>query len=89
MAQALLGSIHAFYTGHVMPFPWKTCVVCGEEFELRPDKPGYANRCLECTEQDTAAAQKQSMDATERQSLNEMNEARRSAIRNMLYRKES
>jgi hypothetical protein len=72
-----------------MPFPWKTCVVCGEEFELRPDKPGYANRCLECTEQDAASTEKQSMDATERQSLNEMNEARRSAIRNMLYRKES
>ena len=72
-----------------MPFPWKTCVVCGEEFELRPDKPGYANRCVECTEQDGAAAGKQSMDATERQSMAEMNEARRDAIRNMLYRKES
>ena len=71
-----------------MPFPWKTCVVCGDEFELRPDKPGYANRCMECTEQDATAA-KQSMDATERQNLSEMNEARRNAMRNMLYRKDS
>ncbi len=28
-----------------MAFPIKTCVLCGEEFELRPNKPGYANRC--------------------------------------------
>ena len=71
-----------------MPFPWKTCVVCGEEFELRPDKPGYANRCMDCTDQD-ASAGKESLDATERQNLSEMNEARRNAMRNMLYRKDS
>ncbi len=72
-----------------MPFPWKTCVACGEEFELRPDKPGYANRCMECTEKDMSTKGKPSMDATERQSLTEMNEARRTAMRNMLYRKDS
>ena len=32
-----------------MAFPIKTCVLCGEEFELRPNKPGYANRCPECS----------------------------------------
>ena len=32
-----------------MSFPVKTCVVCGEEFELKPDKPGFANRCPECS----------------------------------------
>ena len=72
-----------------MPFPWKICAVCGEEFELRPDKPGYANRCLECTEKDSSAANKPSLDAIERQNLSEMNEARRNAMRNMLYRKDS
>ncbi len=30
-----------------MPFPIKTCVICGEEFELKPGKPGFANRCPE------------------------------------------
>jgi len=27
-----------------MAFPIKVCVVCGEEFELKPGKPGFANR---------------------------------------------
>ena len=34
-----------------MPFPIKVCAVCNEEFELKPDKPGYANRCPTCTEE--------------------------------------
>jgi hypothetical protein len=25
-------------------FPFKACVVCGEEFEIEGDKPGFANR---------------------------------------------
>ncbi len=33
-----------------MAFPIKTCVVCKEEFELKPDKPGFANRCPQCSE---------------------------------------
>ncbi len=33
-----------------MPFPIRTCVVCGEEFELKPGKPGFANRCPSCSE---------------------------------------
>ena len=33
-----------------MPFPIKVCVICKEEFELKPDKPGFANRCPQCTE---------------------------------------
>jgi hypothetical protein len=33
-----------------IPFPVKVCVVCGEEFELKPDKPGFANRCPSCSE---------------------------------------
>ena len=73
-----------------MPFPIKTCAVCGEEFELRPDKPGFANRCLDCTvEAQEAATGKQKLDADERKSNAEANEARRSAIRNLLYTKDS
>ena len=33
-----------------MTFPIKVCVVCSEEFELRPGKPGFANRCPACSE---------------------------------------
>ncbi len=73
-----------------MGFPIKICSVCGEEFELKPDKPGFANRCPECSEPDaTAAANQRKMDADERKSLSEANEARRRAIRDLLYRKDS
>ena len=37
-----------------MAFPIKTCVVCSEEFELRPGKPGFANRCPACSEPESA-----------------------------------
>ena len=76
-----------------MPFPIKVCAVCGESFELKPDKPGFANRCPECTaeEQEAAASDAKSsgMDADLRKEKSEMDAARRDAIRNMLYRKES
>lgn len=73
-----------------MAFPIKTCVICGEEFELRPGKPGFANRCPECTEEEAnQAAEKSTLSAEERRAEMEMNEARRKAIRDMLYRKES
>ena len=32
-----------------MAFPIRTCVICEEEFELRPGKPGFANRCPACS----------------------------------------
>lgn len=73
-----------------MPFPVKVCVVCGEEFELRPDKPGFANRCPACSEPDAqiqTAAPK--MDAVERKNAAEANAERRRAIRNLLYRKDA
>ncbi len=73
-----------------MPFPIKICAVCGETFELRPDKPGFANKCLECTEEEQeAAAAKAGMDADERKQKSEMDAARRETIRNMLYTKDS
>ncbi len=73
-----------------MAFPIKVCVVCQEEFELRPGKPGFANRCPECSEPEAVdAAGKRTMDADERKSLGEANEARRHAMRDLLYRKDS
>ena len=73
-----------------MAFPIKVCVVCAEEFELKPDKPGFANRCPECSEAEAAAdpAEKRRMDAEERKTLSEANEARRTAMRDLLYRKD-
>jgi hypothetical protein len=70
-----------------MGFPIKTCVVCGEEFELRPDKPGFANRCPSCSEPDAAEQQPGAGDY--RTNNAELNEARRKTMREMLYRKES
>jgi hypothetical protein len=73
-----------------MAFPIKTCSVCGEEFELKPGKPGFANRCPECSEPEGSAPESQRrMDADERKSLSEANEARRRAMRDLLYRKDS
>lgn len=73
-----------------MAFPIKTCTICGEEFELKPNKPGFANRCPECSETDDAApAAQRRMDAAERKSMSEANEARRRAMRDLLYRKDS
>jgi hypothetical protein len=68
-----------------MPSPIRVCAVCGEEFELKPDKPGFANRCPSCSEPeeaDTPGSRLSSGDT-------ELNAARRNAMRDMLYRKES
>jgi hypothetical protein len=73
-----------------MTFPIKTCVVCSQEFELRPDKPGFANRCPECTELgSTESTPKEHLTADEVQAHREVDEARRRAIRDLLYNKES
>ena len=73
-----------------MGFPVKVCAVCNEEFELKPDKPGFANRCPECsTPEESTDTAKQRMDADERKTIAEANEARRQAMRNLLYRKDS
>ncbi len=72
-----------------MNHPIKTCVICEEEFELKPDKPGFANRCPECSMPESEdGIQKQRLDATERKAQAEANEARRGAIRDLLYRKD-
>jgi hypothetical protein len=74
----------------IMLFPIKVCAICSEEFELKPDKPGFANRCPECSAEESAdPVTKQRMDADERKNNSEANAARRQAIRELLYRKDS
>lgn len=70
-----------------MPLPIRTCALCGEEFELKPDKPGFANRCPSCSEPEDEPAPKTGADVL--QGDPEANAARRRAIRDLLYRKES
>ena len=71
-----------------MAFPIKVCVVCSEEFELRPDKPGFANRCPACSEPETAESLAKSQTGSGKVDR-EANEARRQAMKNLLYRKDS
>jgi hypothetical protein len=72
-----------------MAFPIKVCVVCSEEFELKPGKPGFANRCPECSAEESAeAGSRGRVDADQRRSESEVNEARRQAMRDLLYRKD-
>jgi hypothetical protein len=72
-----------------MAFPTRVCAVCSEEFELKPEKPGFANRCPACSEPEAAGpVSKRSADADERKTLKEANEARRQAMRDLLYRKD-
>jgi hypothetical protein len=74
----------------IMAFPMKTCALCGEEFELKPDKPGFANHCPSCSEEEEEkAAAARSKDADERRIDSEANAERRKAIRDLLYRKDN
>lgn len=69
-----------------MPYPIKTCVKCGEEFELKPNKPGFANRCPECSEpEEDESSPNGDVYASDKGA----NAARREAMKNMLYRKDS
>jgi hypothetical protein len=73
-----------------MAFPIKTCSICSEEFELKPDKPGFANRCPECSfEEPVESGKGPRKDAIQRKTDSEANEARRQAMRDLLYRKDS
>lgn len=67
-----------------MAFPIRTCAVCGEKFELKPDKPGYANRCPDCSEPDADASTTDTNRAD-----SELNAERRRAMKDLLYRKDS
>jgi len=69
-----------------MAFPIKVCVVCEEEFELKPDKPGFANRCPTCSMPEAAGSTASGkMTAEERASQREADAARRAAIKDLLY----
>jgi len=73
-----------------MAFPIKVCSICSEEFELKPDKPGFANQCPECSAREPVdPRKKRAVDATQRKTEREANEARRQAMRDLLYRKDS
>ena len=85
-----IGGLCELYHGSLMAFPIRVCAVCSEEFELKPDKPGFANRCPACSEPEPADPKtKQAMDPDERKTVMEANEARRQAMRDLLYRKDS
>jgi hypothetical protein len=72
-----------------MSFPVKTCVICSQKFELKPDKPGFANRCPSCSEPDAdEPIAKRHVDDTLKTN-SQANAERRAAIRNLLYRKDS
>ncbi len=69
-----------------MPFPIKTCAVCGQEFELKPDKPGFAILCPHSVWLTRRPVRRGSPGiAADR----EVQAARREAMRNLLYRKDS
>jgi hypothetical protein len=73
-----------------MAFPIKICAICSEEFELKPDKPGFANRCPDCSAEESAdVGTKHSRDSDEVKADSEINAERRRAIRDLLYRKDS
>ena len=72
-----------------MAFPIKVCCICSEEFELKPDKPGFANRCPDCSAEPAEPVAKTLKDAVQRKADSEANAARREAMRNLLYRRDS
>ena len=56
---------------------------------MKPDKPGFANRCPECSVEDAKPeAGKKQMSAEERKAEAEANAERRKAIRDLLYKKD-
>jgi len=59
--------------------------MCGEEFELRPGKPGFANRCPSCSEEEADSEKSADPLKTDKGA----NAARREAMKNLLYRKDS
>lgn len=69
-----------------MTFPRKICSICSEEFELKPDKPGFANRCPACSEEDDIA--KNRPDKAGPRPDGALTDARKKAMRDLLYRKD-
>lgn len=67
----------------VMAFPKRVCVICSEEFELKPGKPGYANRCPACSEEGEITGSR--LNKAERATDRELTDARSKAMRDLLY----
>ena len=72
--------------GVEIAYPIKVCAVCGEQFELKPGKPGFVNCCPSCSE-DEADAEAKAGDQWKTDKG--ANAARREAMKNLLYRKDS
>jgi hypothetical protein len=72
-----------------MAFPIKVCAICSEEFELKPGKPGFANHCPECSTSDVDPVTQRGRENDALKTDREANAARRQAIRDLLYRKDS
>ena len=72
-----------------MPFPIRTCVICEEEFELRPGKPGFANRCPSCSAAQAEEERRQAASGDDLKGDSEINAARRKAIRDLLYKNDA
>ena len=70
-----------------MTFSKRICAICSEEFELKPGKPGYANRCPDCSEEDQSTDR--STSKTEQPSDRELANERKKAMRDLLYRKDT
>ena len=68
-----------------MAFPIRVCTVCSEEFELKPDKPGFANRCPQCSEPEAEGPVGKAGGDDVLKTSREANAARRAAIKDMLY----
>jgi hypothetical protein len=82
------GGISIFIREGPVAFPFKVCSICGEEFELRPGKPGFANHCPACSEQENAGGAMKNGTVSQGPDK-ELSQARREAMRNLLYRKDS
>ena len=72
-----------------MAFPIRICSICSEEFELKPNKPGFANRCPDCSTADDSPSASQSGGNKQAQADAELNAARKKAMRDLLYRRDS
>lgn len=71
-----------------MAFPRKVCSICAAEFDLKPDKPGYANRCPACSAPEAVEGATKRENATKSSSNQELNQERKKAMRDLLYRKD-
>jgi len=72
-----------------MAYPIKICSICSEEFQLKPGKPGYANRCPACSAAESEEPAPNRKMEGRRKTDSELNSARRKAMRDLLYRKDS